>query len=96
MNAAEKQSKPSELRKRVDKITISVLYSCHKCGLKDVKVQVPIREPNEDVKSWMDTTAILLGDDHNAKNPHCFLTELSEVKIPIPVGTEMLGGPPLH
>ena len=64
--------------------TIKCLFSCNKCGLKDISVQVPVRNPNQDIVDWMNkVVAVKLSDAHFQRSPHCRITSLSEVKIPI-------------
>lgn len=72
------------------KVTITVLYSCHTCRLKDIPVAVPARE-TEDVLVWMDATGRLLGSDHHRRSPLCKTKVLNDVKIPI-TGTDRVGG----
>lgn len=75
--------------------TISILYSCHQCGLNDVAVAVRLREPHEDVLRWMDLVGLELSRDHDMKSPGCRITSLSEVKIPV-TGAEYIGGPAIQ
>jgi len=71
-----------------------VLYSCAKCGLQKIEVVVPDREA-EDVVQWLEQIAApLMSRDHDARSPDCCITELSEVYIPVPPGTDKLGRPP--
>ena len=70
---------------------ITVLYSCHACGLKRIEVDVLARE-NEDVVAWMDAVGHKLSEDHARKSPHCRPQTLSDVMIPI-AGAEKVGGP---
>lgn len=75
-------------------LKIEVLYSCHSCGLNDVKVQVPART-EENVLVWMETTGAYLSADHDKRSPHCHPDTLSNVKIPI-TGTDRIGGAPVQ
>lgn len=75
-------------------MTIGVRYSCALCGLADVEVAVRIREPEEDVIHWMEGAVIpALGRDHFNRSPECRPLTLTSVKIPVPPGTAMVGGP---
>lgn len=74
---------------------IEIRYSCGACGLKDVAVDVPARDSDEDVLLWMDATGLLLGRDHHERSPHCQPKMLQDVKIPI-AGADWVGGPPVQ
>ena len=70
---------------------LTILYSCKSCGIKDRAVQVPARE-TEDVKVWVElVVGFAIWNDHNECSPGCVITKVSEVKIPIPEGTEFVG-----
>lgn len=72
--------------------TLGVLYSCHKCGLRDVEVKLLART-NETIVRWMnDVMARALSADHDRRSPHCHITKLDEIKIPMPPGTGKVGG----
>lgn len=71
-------------------VTITVLYSCHLCGLTDIPVPVPART-DEDVLVWMEQTGGLLSRDHDQRSPLCHPDKLSNVKIPM-TGTDRVGG----
>ncbi len=71
---------------------IQCKYSCFKCGIKRRIVVVPARQ-EEDVVTWMETImAPALSADHDRQSPHCKITKLDEVLIPIE-GAEKVGGP---
>lgn len=70
---------------------IDVLYSCHKCGLKDVSLSVLART-TESVVAWTNGIGHAISRDHDRRSPHCHVTSLSEVKIPI-TGASKIGGP---
>ncbi len=77
-------------------MTIECKYSCKHCGIYRQAVQVPVRQ-TEDVITWMNTACVpLLGADHDRRSPFCRITELTEVMIPVPPGTDKIGGPPLN
>jgi len=73
---------------------IGILYSCSMCGLKDAEVRVRFRSTNENVIEWMKgIVEPSLGADHAARSPDCHPKELQNVKIPVPPGTQEVGGP---
>ena len=75
---------------------IRVLYSCD-CGIQDREVEVRLREPGEDVVHWVrDVVGAAVGADHAQHSPECRRTIMRELKIPVPAGTEMVGGPVLQ
>lgn len=79
-------------------MTVECLYSCHKCGLVDVAVEVPLRGPEEDVVHWVqETMGRALANDHATRSPHCVPETLSNVKIPLPPGDNAkVGGPTIN
>ncbi len=65
-------------------ITLTVLYSCDQCGLKDQLVQVPERAEKDNVGAWFENTVIpCLSRDHQAHSPNCHPRTLQDIKIPI-------------
>lgn len=72
-------------------LTIQCFYSCKACGLKEVAVDVPLRE-QEDVVVWIKATAELMGADHGRRNPACDERKI-DIKIPVSAGTTKVGGP---
>lgn len=75
-------------------IKITVFYSCHKCGLENVSLDVKARE-QEDVIKWMEHLGRELSQDHAHRSPRCITKELSDVKIPIE-GVDRIGGAPVQ
>jgi len=74
-----------------------VKYSCYTCGLKDVEVPVPYRQSEQIVTDWMEKVVIaLLGQDHMVRSPFCTTQRLQDLKIPVPDGTQFIGGPVTH
>ena len=71
--------------------TITVMYSCFKCGLKDREVIVRERAIDEDIVVWVNHAACVAAVDHDAMSPHCHITEFSEFKIPIPKSVKRVG-----
>lgn len=69
-----------------------VLYTCDPCGLKDIEVQVPGRDPTENVVTWLELKcAPALMADHAAKSPHCHPGKFTTVKIPLTPGSNRVG-----
>lgn len=72
--------------------TVTVLYSCPLCGIKDRGVGVRARGIEEDVLDWLEGACMVaLGRDHAATSPFCHPTELKNLKIPL-IGTDKIGG----
>ena len=70
--------------------TLKVLYSCHKCGIKDRIVLVREREIGEPVVHWVGhVVGLALSQDHDATSPGCRITKLDLVKIPVSEGVEI-------
>lgn len=75
-----------------DKQAIQVKYSCFKCGINRVLVTIPARQ-DEDVVAWMNNVcAPALSRDHDRRSPHCRITTLDEVMIPLFEDSEKIGG----
>jgi len=72
---------------------ITVLFSCSKCGLKDVPVQVPARESAQsDVVHWVKiVVGTAIGEAHEKMSPHCHPEVLDNIKIPAQPEAEFLG-----
>lgn len=72
---------------------ITCKYTCALCGITEQRVVVPARL-GEDVSAWlrMVMTPALI-NDHKKRSPDCHPTEFESVWIPIPEGTEKIGGP---
>ncbi len=63
---------------------IKVLYSCHKCGIKDRPVLIPERRFDEPITKWVgDFVPKCLYLDHLIVSPGCRIDSFSEVKIPL-------------
>ena len=73
-------------------LTIECTYSCEVCGLDDVPVKVPARG-EEDVVDWMRKVCTpALYRDHHFRCPECTSQMLKNLMIPMPVGTDRIGG----
>lgn len=75
-------------------MTITCKYSCFACGVHRALVPVKARE-DEDVKVWLDRTALYIRDYHQRLHPHCTNTQLDELMIPMD-GRDRIGGPPIQ
>lgn len=74
---------------------IQCKYSCFRCGIYRRTVTIPQRTDSQDVLYWMEhVCAPALSRDHDVQSPGCQITELSEVMIPAPEGTERIGTSP--
>lgn len=72
---------------------MKLLYSCHQCLIVKAEIDAPDRHPSEDIKSWMDVVIRIIAVDHSQRSPFCRATEISEIHIPMPPGTERIGEP---
>jgi hypothetical protein len=62
---------------------IQCKYSCRKCGIHRQIVTVRARV-DEDVVTWLEKVcAPALSADHDRRSPHCRITKLDEVMIPV-------------
>jgi hypothetical protein len=68
----------------MDAVEITVKYSCELCGTKRRNLKVMAREPEEDVRTWMDKTVIAVWHDHWRRSPDCTAQALTELMIPVP------------
>lgn len=75
-------------------VTVTVLYSCHLCGLIKIPVEVKARG-EENISAWMDFLGHALADDHQKRNPNCHPKTFSSVMIPM-AGTDKVGGPAIN
>ena len=74
-------------------LTITVRYSCHECGLKNIEVPVQARGA-EDIVTWVEEIMIVAcGHDHMRRSPSCHPEILSDIMIPID-GVDRVGGAP--
>lgn len=73
---------------------IGIRYSCAMCGLADVEVKLPYRASEQDVVAWMKgIVEPAVCADHAERSPGCQPEDLQNIKIPMPVGTQWVGGP---
>lgn len=76
--------------------TLSILYSCPLCRLRDATVEVRLRRPDEDVVAWMkEVVEPGLVRDHRSRSPSCTAPSARDVKIPL-TGRQYIGGPAEH
>lgn len=71
-------------------MTIRVLYTCVGCGVEKAPLHVRARL-GEDLMTWMDATMYVVHDDHRDRSPHC-QSQHVDLMIPVPPGTERVGG----
>lgn len=76
-------------------MTIKVQYSCDACGIENREVSIRYRESDEPILAWMEIVIASLGFDHHSQSPHCHPELLSRIKIPVPDGSQQIGGPSL-
>jgi hypothetical protein len=62
---------------------MTVLFTCHKCGLQRVRVEVPLRTEGQDIVEWTQQTAQYCGDRHALLSPKCDEGKLDLI-IPLP------------
>jgi hypothetical protein len=72
---------------------ITVKFSCAKCGLHRVAVQVPARESSDPgtVVPWVNNCARICAQEHSRLSPGCNIKEFSELMIPNPKEAEFIG-----
>jgi hypothetical protein len=70
------------------KPTITVLYSCKGCGVKDRPVALEGRESDEDVVEWMKKVQSVVGAEHGAL--HC-PSPTFDLKVPMPADADWIG-----
>ena len=74
------------------KPAIQCKYSCFKCGIHRQTVTVRARE-DEDIAEWLEKVcAAALSADHDRRSPHCRITKLDEVMIPVSEDCDKIGG----
>lgn len=62
--------------------TITVLYTCHGCGLTKVEVEVPVRPDTMDVVTWLQMVlGPPLAADHRRRSPLC-VSDKHDLMIP--------------
>ena len=74
---------------------INIKYSCLKCSLKNIVLEVPARG-GEDVVTWMkNAVGSNIKKDHTLRSPECPTDSAQEVMIPM-MGTDRIGGPTIQ
>ena len=72
--------------------TIQCKYTCNLCGLFRISVNIKART-TEDICYYLENIVIpKLMQDHHQRSPNCHPNELTELMIPIPNGTNKIGG----
>lgn len=72
---------------------IACKYTCADCGIKKQDVYVHARCGERVVDWFRNVMTPALVADHRMRSPDCHPTEFEQVLIPIPSGTEKIGGP---
>lgn len=73
---------------------ITCKYKC-KCLDADVSVEVPERNPRQDVVEWVEQTmGVVIAKDHASRSPWCKSDTMEYVKIPAPDNAPYIGGAP--
>lgn len=76
------------------KPTIKIYYSCHLCSAQNVILSVPARmSPQEDLRTWMDETVLLIARNHSDRSPACKAETIGSISIPTG-DAEWIGGLP--
>lgn len=66
---------------------LTVMFTCHRCGLQRVRVEVRFRRRDEDVKPWMDEVARQCGMRHAFLSGGC-PEKKCDLAIPSPANKE--------
>lgn len=61
----------------------SVIFTCHQCGLEDVRVIVRARNEKEDVVAWVTSAIEVCGAHHKRLSPECRSRHL-DLAVPVP------------
>lgn len=75
--------------------TVKVQYQCLLCGTLDREVEMPAREPHQDVIWWVQRRMMpALMRDHAERSPDCPADKFDWVKIPVAgdFKTGLIGG----
>lgn len=64
-------------------MSITIKYSCCKCGINKRDLEVPARSEGEDVVHWAEGLGEHMAKDHAAISPFCRVDEFSDVMIPL-------------
>jgi hypothetical protein len=62
---------------------LTVKYSCDKCGIVKRDVIVCERQSRESIKDFVSYVGQQCGDDHHRRSPHCEITKLTSLMIPV-------------
>lgn len=72
---------------------LEVMWSCHGCGHKKVKLDVRFRHPDEDIVSFVEDVTAACGRNHGRISPECSEGKI-DLYIPQPNGGEGIGMEP--
>lgn len=61
---------------------ITVLFTCHGCGLIDAKSHIRYRRPDEKIEDWMKEVQQQVGLTHSLLSREC-KTRCCDLKIPL-------------
>ena len=76
--------------------TIEVLYTCDKCRLKDRPVLVNERCDDQTMEDWMYHVQVRISEDHDNASPGCHIYKFTNLKIPLPHGSDVIGKADRH
>lgn len=76
--------------------TITVLYTCDKCRLKDRPVSVEERNDEQSIEDWMYYVQVEISKDHDSISPLCHIVKFTNLKIPLPYGSGVIGKADRH
>lgn len=72
---------------------IGISYVCGLCSDERQWLAVPERGPGMDIRVWMAIVASLVKSHHTLTSAVCPAQTIAEVAIPMPSGTQVIGGP---
>lgn len=72
---------------------IGISYVCGQCSDERQWLGVPERAPGADIVAWMDLVTVLVKRHHTLVSRFCVATTIQELAIPMPAGTQVIGGP---
>lgn len=71
--------------------TITITYTCHRCGLIEQDLDVPERHRAVDLDLWIERAVNdRIAEDHDRRSPHCSNDEIA-LTIPIAPNTRAIG-----
>lgn len=70
--------------------TLKLEYTCHQCRTRDREIEVPAREPNQDIIDWVSKVRMLVAIDHELLVPYCQCQHV-DLKIPLNKDAKFIG-----